>query len=129
VARQQALERVRVQHYGDSKTRSDICGKLANNDLADGIVQSREPLLVDFWAEWCGPCRALAPSLEELGNEFTGPASIAKLNVDENPESAARYGVRAIPALILFKDGEERELPVGAQPKQSIAALLERCAA
>ncbi len=103
--------------------------QLTDNDLEDGIVQSREPLLVDFWAEWCGPCRALAPSLEELGDEFTGRASIAKLNVDDNPDAAARYGVRAIPTLILFKGGEEKERLVGAQAKQSIAALLDRYAA
>lgn len=100
--------------------------QLTDNDLEDGIVQATGPLLVDFWAEWCGPCRALAPSLEELGNEFTGRASIAKLNVDDNPDAAGRYGVRAIPTLILFKNGEEKERLVGAQPKQSIAALLDR---
>ena len=108
---------------------SDRLKQLTDNDLEDSIVQSTEPLLVDFWAEWCGPCRALAPSLEELGEEFASRAGIAKLNVDENPEAAARYGVRAIPTMILFKDGEEKERLVGAQPKQSIAALLDRYAA
>ena len=108
---------------------SDRLKQLTDSDLEDSIVQSAEPLLVDFWAEWCGPCRALAPSLEELGEEFASRAGIAKLNVDENPEAAARYGVRAIPTLILFKDGEEKERLVGAQPKQSIAALLDRYAA
>lgn len=108
---------------------SETLRQLTDNDLADGIFQSTEPLLVDFWAEWCGPCRALAPSLEELGKEFTDRASIAKLNVDDNPDAAARYSVRAIPTLILFKDGEEKERLVGAQPKQSIAALLDRYAA
>lgn len=108
---------------------SDRLKQLTDSDLEDSIVQSTEPLLVDFWAQWCGPCRALAPSLEELGEEFASRAGIAKLNVDENPEAAARYGVRAIPTMILFKDGEEKERLVGAQPKQSIAALLDRYAA
>ncbi len=103
--------------------------KLTDHDLEDGIFQSQEPFLVDFWAPWCGPCRALAPSLEELGSEFAGRASIAKLNVDDNPDAAERYGVRAIPTLILFKDGDEKERLVGAQPKQRIEALLNRYAA
>ena len=103
--------------------------QLTDNDLEDRIVGSKQPLLVDFWAAWCGPCHAVAPRLEELGADYAERATIAKLNVDENPSSASRYGVRAIPTLILFKDGEEKERLVGAQPKQSIADLLDRYAA
>ena len=100
-----------------------------DKNFEDRIVGSNQPLLVDFWAAWCGPCRALAPRLEERGEDYADRVTIAKLNVDENPASASRYGVRAIPTLILFKDGEEKERLVGAQPKQSIADLLDRYAA
>ena len=103
--------------------------QLDDNDLEDGILQTDQPLLVDFWADWCGPCRAVAPTLEELGQDYQGRATIAKLNVDENPESALRYSVRSIPTMILFKNGEEKERLVGAQAKKIIAAMLDRHAA
>ena len=105
---------------------SRFLAQLSDSELEDRILQSQGPLLVDFWAEWCGPCRAVAPTLEELGKDYLDRATIAKLNVDENPEAASRYGVRSIPTLILFQGGEERERLVGAHPKTAIAALLDR---
>jgi thioredoxin 1 len=89
------------------------------------IAGSAEPVLVDFWAEWCGPCKAIAPILDEIASEKAGKLSIAKLNVDENPTTAMRYGVQSIPTLILFKDGEAQKRLVGAKGKRQLLAELE----
>lgn len=102
--------------------------QLSDNELEDRILQSEAPLLVDFWAEWCGPCRALTPVLEELGDDYADRVTIAKVNVDENPEASARYGVRSIPTLVLFQNGEEKERLVGAHPRATIARLLDQYA-
>lgn len=81
------------------------------------VLQSSEPVIVDFWAEWCGPCKMIAPSLEEISEEMSGKVKIAKLNVDENQETAMKYGIRNIPMLIMFKDGEPAASKMGAAPK------------
>ena len=83
------------------------------------------PVLVDFWAEWCGPCRMIAPALEELSDELGDKVTIVKLNIDDNPEAPGRYGVRGIPTMILFKDGQPAATKVGAEPKSRIQAWLE----
>jgi len=83
-------------------------------------------VLVDFWAEWCGPCRRLAPTVDALATEFDGRATVAKLNVDENPTIPERYAVRGIPTLLLFKDGELTETIVGLRGKEDIARMIER---
>jgi thioredoxin 1 len=83
-------------------------------------------LLVDFWATWCAPCRAVAPILEELSKEYKGRARIGKLDVDNCPGTAAKYGIMSIPTLLLFKDGEVAEQIVGAQPRDAIAGMLQR---
>ena len=82
-------------------------------------------MLVDFWAEWCGPCKAIAPALEELATEFGDRVTVAKLNIDENPETPTRYRVRGIPTLLLFKDGEVAAMKVGAAPKSDLASWVE----
>lgn len=90
------------------------------------VLKSATPVLVDFWAEWCGPCRALAPKLEEIATELSGKLNVVKVNVDENPSAPARYGVRGIPTLILFKDGKEVEQIVGNHPKENIVSLIRK---
>jgi thioredoxin 1 len=89
------------------------------------VLGSSEPVVVDFWAEWCGPCRMISPALEEIATEMEGKVRIAKLNVDENPNMAIRYGVRSIPTLILFKNGEPASMQVGARPKSQLSDWIK----
>jgi thioredoxin 1 len=88
------------------------------------VIQSKEPVLVDFWAEWCGPCRAVSPVLEELAGEYQGKLKVVKINVDENPETAAKYGIQSIPTLMIFKNGEMASRQVGAAPKAKIVQWI-----
>jgi thioredoxin 1 len=86
----------------------------------EDVLKNEGLVLVDFWAEWCGPCKTIAPSLEELSNEMGGSVTVAKINIDENPNTPTKYGVRGIPTLMLFKDGEVAGTKVGASPKGQI---------
>jgi thioredoxin 1 len=95
-------------------------------DFEKEVLQSDVPVLVDFWATWCGPCRAIGPAVEEIASELAGKAKVLKVNVDEEPDLAGRYGVMSIPALIVFKNGQEVDRKVGAGPKTELKALLER---
>ncbi len=89
------------------------------------VRNSPVPVVVDFWAEWCGPCRMIGPALEELSTQYGGRVKIAKVNVDENPETAARLGVRGIPALFVFKDGQVVSNRAGAAPKAALQAWID----
>ena len=94
--------------------------------FADEVERSRLPVLVDMWAPWCGPCRQVAPVVEQLATELAGRMRVAKLNVDENPMTSARFQIQSIPALLVFKDGREVDRIVGAQPKSEILRRVER---
>lgn len=89
------------------------------------VLDSSTPVVVDFWAEWCGPCKMIAPSLEEISNEMGEKVKIAKLNIDENPDIAAQFGVRSIPTLAMFKNGEVADIKVGALPKTGLSSWIE----
>ena len=89
------------------------------------VLNSSTPVLVDFWAEWCGPCRALAPKLEEIAGEMAGKVKVVKLNVDENPQTPGQFGIRGIPAMLLFKGGQQVGELVGNHPKDSITEFLK----
>ena len=90
----------------------------------DDVIDADQAVLVDFWAEWCGPCKQIGPALEEISEEFAGKLTVAKINIDENPETPGKYGVRGIPTMMLFRDGELTATKVGAAPKGQLVAWL-----
>lgn len=98
--------------------------KVTEGSFAAEVLSAPEPVLVDFWAEWCGPCRMLGPIIEELAESYTGQVKVCKLNVDENQNTAARYGVMSIPTLVLFKGGQEVDRIIGFQPKEQLVQRL-----
>lgn len=95
-------------------------------DFAQQILKSDIPALVDFWAPWCGPCKAIGPMINELAGEYAGKVKIVKMNVDENPETPGKYGIRAIPTLIFFKNGEVADQITGAVGKTQLMAMLDK---
>ena len=100
--------------------------KISDGSFETEVLKNETPVLVDFWAEWCGPCRALGPKLEELSEEMGGKVKIVKLNIDENPKVTADFGIRSIPTMILFKQGESVETLMGNQSKENIAEALNK---
>ena len=100
--------------------------KIDQSNFQSDVLESDKPVVVDFWAEWCGPCKAIAPDLEAISDEMAGNVTIAKVNMDENPDLAAQYGVRSIPTLLMFKGGEPVAVQVGALPKSRIADWISK---
>jgi thioredoxin 1 len=102
--------------------------KVDVSNFQSEVLDSSEPVVVYFWAEWCGPCKMIAPSLEEIAVEMAGKVKVAKLNIDENPELAAQFGVRSIPTLAIFKAGEVADIKVGAAPKSALSSWISNAA-
>ena len=102
-----------------------MIGDVTDQDFEDRVLKSEEPVLVDFWAEWCVPCHMVSPVVEEIGQEKGESLRVAKLNIDENPEVTRRYGVMSIPTLMLFKDGEEKARMVGARGKEALLKEID----
>jgi thioredoxin 1 len=98
---------------------------VGDSDFEANVLKAGKPVLVDFWAEWCGPCKMIGPSLEEISDELGDAVSIMKLNIDEHPDTPAKYGVRGIPTMILFKDGVIADTKVGAAPKAALKEWLQ----
>ncbi|MGD8874845.1 MAG: thioredoxin TrxA [Gammaproteobacteria bacterium] len=98
---------------------------LTDDTFEDEVLKSSAPVLVDYWAEWCGPCKMIAPILDEIASEYTGRIKVAKLNIDDNPQTPPKYGIRGIPTLMLFKDGNVEATKVGALSKSQLTAFID----
>jgi thioredoxin 1 len=99
--------------------------KVSDSSFQNDVLNSKIPVVVDFWAEWCGPCKMIAPALEELSNEFGEKVTVAKINIDENPGIPQKYGVRGVPTLMIFSQGQVAATKVGALPKSKIKEWIE----
>ena len=100
-----------------------IC--LTDDTFEAEVLNASEPVLVDYWAEWCGPCKMIAPILDEIANEYNGRIRVAKLNIDDNPQTPPKYGIRGIPTLMLFKNGNVEATKVGAVSKSQLTAFID----
>ena len=104
---------------------SDLVLHVSDAEFNETVLKSSIPVLVDYWAEWCGPCKMIAPVLDEVAAEYEGKLTVAKLNIDENPEAPQHYGVRGIPTLMIFKDGEVEATKVGALTKSQLTDFID----
>ncbi|MEM6716033.1 MAG: thioredoxin [Cyanobacteria bacterium P01_D01_bin.6] len=100
--------------------------QVTDSSFKQDVLESELPVLVDFWAPWCGPCRMVAPVVDEISEQYDGQVKVVKLNTDENPSVASQYGIRSIPTLMIFKDGQRVDMVVGAVPKTTLANTLEK---
>src|ERR1700712_2569460 len=118
----------RVPKYSAARTQGRVMAspiKVSDASFQVDVLNSKTPVVVDFWAEWCGPCRMIAPALEELAGEMSGKVTIAKINIDENPHVPQKYGVRGIPTMMIFHQGQVAATKVGALPKSKIKEWIE----
>jgi thioredoxin 1 len=104
---------------------SDLITYVTDETFESEVLNSETPVLVDFWADWCGPCKMIAPILDEISNEYDGKIKVAKLNIDENPNTPPRYGIRGIPTLMLYKNGNVEATKVGAVSKSQLTAFID----
>jgi thioredoxin 1 len=104
---------------------SDLTISVTDETFAEEVLKADTPVLIDYWAEWCGPCKIIAPVLEEIAADYAGKLKVAKLNIDENPATPPRYGIRGIPTLMLFKNGNVEATKVGAVSKSQLSAFLD----
>lgn len=104
---------------------SDLVLHVSDADFNDAVIKSTSPVLLDYWAEWCGPCKMIAPILDEVAADYKGRLTVAKLNIDENPKTPQQYGVRGIPTLMIFKNGEVEATKVGALTKSQLSAFID----
>ena len=105
---------------------SELVREVSDSSFEKEVLGASKPVLVDFWAEWCAPCRMLAPTVSAVAENYEETATVVKLNVDDNPSTAQRYGIKGIPTLILFRDGKEVERVVGATSKESISKMIDK---
>ena len=110
---------------GETLSMSEHIVHVTDDSFESEVLKSSEPVLIDYWAEWCGPCKMIAPVLDEIASEYTGRLKVAKLNIDDNPNTPPRYGIRGIPTLMLFKNGEVEATKVGAVSKSQLVAFID----
>ncbi len=111
---------------GEGIMAEEVLVHATDGDFEAKVLKSDIPVMVDFWAPWCGPCHVIAPVIEELAKEYTGKVKVAKMNVDENPATPPRYGIRGIPTVILFKDGQVFDQIVGAVPRSKVEEMIKK---
>lgn len=103
-----------------------VAAQVTDSNFKQEVLESQVPVLVDFWAPWCGPCRMVAPVVDEIAQQYDGQIKVVKVNTDDNPSVASQYGIRSIPTLMIFKDGQRVDMVVGAVPKTTLANTLEK---
>ena len=114
-----------IQNNAEHALMSSGINHVTDTSFEQEVLKASGPVLVDFWAEWCGPCKMIGPVLEEISGEYTGKLKVAKLNIDENPQTPPKYGIRGIPTLMLFKNGQVEATKVGAVSKSQLAAFID----
>jgi len=110
---------------GDPQSMSEQIVHVTDDSFESEVIQSSQPVLIDYWAEWCGPCKMIAPVLDDIASDYDGKLKVVKLNIDENPNTPPRYGIRGIPTLMLFKNGEVEATKVGAVSKTQLVAFID----